>query len=290
MSKEVKYYAPETVEEALQILKEHGSEVGVLAGGTDLVRDMNLEFKIPDSIMWIGKLGLEYIESDEKLIRIGAATRMQTAAASEVIQKKAGALATAAGKMASPPVRSLATLGGNLVNASPGADAGCALLGLNAQVVLKSASGERVVALQDFFTGPNETVIKPDELMTEIQVPPLGKNEGASYAKKGRRKAMTLAVLNTTSRIKLDGKGNCESAFIAVGAAAPVPLRIGKAEKELAGKPFTDEAVLEAANIASEEIKPIDDVHGTEWYRRRIARVLVEKTLREAGGLNGGGK
>lgn len=290
MSKEVKFFAPDTVEEALQILKEHGSDVAVLAGGTDLVRDMNLEFKIPDSIMWIGKLGLEYIESDEKLIRMGAATRMQTAAASDVIQKKAGALAVAAGKMASPPVRSLATLGGNLVNASPGADAGCALLGLDAQVVLKSTAGERVVALQDFFTGPNETVIKPDELMTEIQVLPLGKNEGASYAKKGRRKAMTLAVLNTTSRIKLDGKGNCESAYIAVGAAAPVPLRIGKAEKALAGKPFTDEAILEAANTASEEIKPIDDVHGTEWYRRRIARVLVEKTLREAGGLNGGGK
>lgn len=290
MSKEVKFYAPDTVEEALQILKEHGSEVSVLAGGTDLVRDMNLEFKIPDGIMWIGKLGLEYIESDEKLIRIGAATRMQTAAASDVIQKKAGALASAAGKMASPPVRSLATLGGNLVNASPGADTGCALLGLNAQVVLKSTTGERVVALQDFFTGPNETVIKHDELMTEIQVLPLGKGEGSSYAKNGRRKAMTLAVLNTTSRIKLDGEGNCESAYIAVGAAAPVPLRIGKAEKELVGKPFTAEAVLKAANIVSEEIKPIDDVHGTVWYRRRISRVLAEQTLREAGGLNGGGK
>jgi carbon-monoxide dehydrogenase medium subunit len=251
---------------------------------------MNLEFKIPDGIMWIGNLGLEYVESEKDSIRIGAATRMQTAAASSLIREKAGALAHAAGKMASPPVRSLATLGGNLCNASPGADTGCALLGLDAQVVLKSSSGERVVELREFFTGPNETVIKPDELMSEIRIRPTGDGESSSYGKIGRRKAMTLAVLNTTSRVKLDGEGNCEAAHIAVGAAAPTPLRIEKAEKLLVGKPFTEEAVLQAADIASEEIKPIDDVHGSAWYRRKVARVLVEQTLRDAGGLNGGAK
>lgn len=290
MSKDVKYFAPETKEEALQILKEHGPAVSIMAGGTDLVRDMNLEFKIPDGIMWIGHLGLEYIEQENGTIRIGAATRMQTAGASPLIQEKAGPLAHAAGKMASPPVRSLATVGGNLCNASPGADSGCALLGLDAEVVLTSGSGERVVALDEFFTGPNETVIQPDELMTEIRIRSIGDNEGSSYGKIGRRKAMTLAVLNTTSRVKLDGQGNCESAYIAVGAAAPTPLRIEKAEKLLAGQPFTAEAILEAADIAAQEIKPIDDVHGSAWYRRKVTRVLVERTLREAGGLNGGAK
>ncbi len=290
MSKEVRYYAPDTMEEALQILKEHGSTVSVLAGGTDLVRDMNLEFKIPDGIMWIGRLGLEYVEPDVDVIRVGAGTRMQTAASSSLIQEKARALADAAGKMASPPVRSLATLGGNLCNASPGADTGCALLGLDAQVVLKSLSGERVIELREFFTGPNDTVIHPDELMTEIRIRPVGNEEGSSYKKIGRRKAMTLAVLNTTARVKLDSDGNCEAVYIAVGAAAPTPLRIEKAEKLLVGQPFTEEVIREAAKIASEEIKPIDDVHGTVWYRRKVARVLVEQTLREAGGLNGGVK
>jgi CO/xanthine dehydrogenase FAD-binding subunit len=290
VSKEVKYYAPETMEEALQILKEHGSGVSVLAGGTDLVRDMNLEFKIPDAIMWIGRLGLEYIESGKDFIRIGAATRMQTAAASELVREKAWALAYAAGKIASPPVRTLATVGGNLCNASPGADTGCALLGLDALVVLKSVSGAREVALREFFLGPNETVLQPGELMTEIRVRPAGKGERSSYLKIGRRKAMTLAVINTTSRVKVDGEGKCEAAYIAVGAAAPTPLRIEKAEKTLVGQPFTEAAILEAASIASEEIKPIDDVHGTKWYRRKMARVLVEQTLREAGGLNGGVK
>jgi carbon-monoxide dehydrogenase medium subunit len=288
VSKDVKYFAPETKDEALQILKEYGSAVSILAGGTDLVRDMNLEFKIHDSILWIGHLGLEYIEQENGTIRVGAATRMQTAAASPLIQEKAGALAHAAGKMASPPVRSLATIGGNICNASPGADTGCALLGLDSEVVLTSSSGERTVPLREFFTGPNETVIQPDELMTEIRIRSIGENEGSSYGKIGRRKAMTLAVLNTTSRVKLDNEGKCEAAFIAVGAAAPTPLRIDKAEKLLVGAPFTEEAVLEAAEIATEEIKPIDDVHGSIWYQRKVTRVLVERTLREAGGLNGG--
>ena len=290
MSKEVRYFAPETLEDALQILKEQGDGVSIMAGGTDLVRDMNLEFKIPDGILWVGQLGLEYIEAEKDMIRIGAATRMKTAAGSTLLQEKAAALAYSAGKMASPPVRSLATLGGNLVNASPGADTACAMLGLDGEVVLKSASGERVVALREFFTGPNTTVIQPDELMTEIRIRPTGKDEGSSYLKIGRRKAMTLAVLNTTSRVKLSANGNCEEAIIAVGAAAPTPLRITKAEKLLTGQPFTEEAILEAANIASEEIKPIDDVHGTAWYRRKVTRVLVKQTLRAAGGLNGGTK
>lgn len=290
MSKDVQYFAPETMEEALLILKERGPAVSILAGGTDLVRDMNLEFKIPDGIMWIGHLGLEYIEQENGTIRIGAATRMQIAGASPLVQEKAGPLAHAAGRMASPPVRSLATIGGNLCNASPGADSGCALLGLDAEVVLTNSSGKRVVALRDFFRGPNKTVIQPDELMTEIRVRSIGQGEGASYAKIGRRKAMTLAVLNTTSRIKLDKAGNCEMAQIAVGAAAPTPLRIEKAEKLLTGQPFTEGAILEAADVAKEEIKPIDDVHGSVWYQRKVTRVLVERTLREAGGMNGGAK
>lgn len=288
MSKEVNYFAPETKEEALQILKERGPAVSILAGGTDLVRDMNLEFKIPDGIMWIGHLGLEYIEQENGTIRIGAGTRMQTAGSSALLMEKAGPLARAAGKMASPPVRSLATVGGNLCNASPGADTGCALLGLDAEVVLTTSSGERLVALRDFFTGPNKTVIEPEELMTEIRVREVSEDEGAAYAKIGRRKAMTLAVLNTTSRIGLDRDGNCTSASIAVGAAAPTPLRIEKAEKLLIGQPFSEEAILEAANVASEEVKPIDDVHGSIWYQRKVTRVLVERTLREAGGLDGG--
>lgn len=283
--KDVQYFAPETLEETLELLGEYGTAIQVLAGGTDLVRDMNLEFKIPDNIVWIGRLGLEYVDEDDGMIRVGAATRMQTAGDSPVLRRKAAAVARASGKLASPPVRSLATLGGNVCNASPGADTGCALLGLGAEVVLTSTDGERVVPLHEFFTGPNETVLEPGEMMTEIRVRPTGENEGSAYAKVGRRQALTLAVLNAASRVKLDAQGKCESAIIALGAAAPVPLRARKAESVLQGQPFTEEAIQAAAEVAASEIRPIDDVHGSAWYRHRLAKVLVARTLREAGGV-----
>ena len=123
------------------------------------------------------------------------------------------------------------------------------MVGLGAEVVLMSLKGERVVALDEFFTGPGETVVAPGELMTEIRIRPTGKSEGSAYAKIGRREAMTLAVLNAAARIKLDDSGLCASAIVAVGAAAPTPLRIPKAEKVLIGHPFTPEAIAEAAEV-----------------------------------------
>ncbi len=286
--KDVKYFAPTSLEEALELLDVYGADISVLAGGTDLVRDMNLEFKIPGSIMWIGRLGLEYIKEEGGMLHIGAATRMQTAGNSPILRKKASALAVAAGKMASPPVRSLATLGGNICTASPAADTGCAMVGLGAEVVLTSKQGSRVVPLDAFYTGPSQTVRRSDELLTEIIIKPTQAGEGSSYMKIGRRQALTLAVINATSRVKLDAEGSVEAVNIAVGAAAPTLLRIKAAESALVGKKLTDESILQAAEITSQAIKPIDDVHDTIWYRRKVIGVLVSRTLREAGSMNGG--
>ena len=283
--KDVQYFAPSTLRQALQLLGKHGTRISVLAGGTDLVRDMNLEFKVPDNILWIGKLGLEYIKLQEAVIHIGAATRMQTAGASKLLQEKAAALAQAAGRLAAPPVRSLATLGGNICTASPAGDTICAMIGLGAEIVLTSSKGKRILPLEKFFRGPGKTVIKPGELLTEIRIRPTGKGEGSAYRKVGRRQALTLAVLNTAARVELDGKGKCVDVRIAVGSAAPTPVRAVKAEVMLRGKAFTPEAIIKAAEIAVTEIKPIDDVHGTAWYRRQLTRVLVGRVLRSAGGL-----
>jgi CO/xanthine dehydrogenase FAD-binding subunit len=283
--KDVQYFAPDTLRQALQLLGKHGTRISVLAGGTDLVRDMNLEFKVPDHILWIGRLGLEYIKLQQGVIHIGAATRMQTAGASKLVQDRAAALAQAAGKLAAPPVRSLATLGGNICTASPAGDTICALIGLGAEIVLSSAQGKRVLPLEKFFRGPGKTVMKPGELLTEIRLRPTGKGEGSAYRKVGRRQALTLAVLNAAARVELDGKGKCLDVRIAVGSAAPTPVRAAKAEAVLRGKPFTPEAIARAAEMAVTEIRPIDDVHGTAWYRRQLTRVLVGRVLRSAGGL-----
>jgi CO/xanthine dehydrogenase FAD-binding subunit len=283
--KDVQYFAPSTLRQALQLLGKHGTRISVLAGGTDLVRDMNLEFKVPDNILWIGKLGLEYIKLQEGVIHIGAATRMQTAGASKLLQEKAAALAQAAGKLAAPPIRALATLGGNICTASPAGDTICAMIGLGAEIVLTSSKGKRVLPLEKFFRGPGKTVIRPGELLTEIRIRPTGRGEGSAYRKVGRRQALTLAVLNAAARVELDGKGKCVDVRIAVGSAAPTPVRAVKAEAVLRGKAFTPEAITKAAEMAVTEIKPIDDVHGTAWYRRQLTRVLVSRVLHSAGGL-----
>jgi carbon-monoxide dehydrogenase medium subunit len=286
--KDVQYFAPATMKEALRLLGSHGGKIRVLAGGTDLVRNMNLEFAVPDNILWIGKLGLEYVKSREGALHIGAATRMQTAGGSKLLQTKAAALAQAAGKMAAPPVRSLATLGGNICNASPAGDTICAMIALGAEVVLTSSRGKRSLALEDVFSGPGKTVLKSGELLTEIRIRPTGKREGSAYAKVGRRQALTLAVLNAAARVRLDAKGNCADVRIAIGAAGPRPVRAVKAEAALRGKPFTREAMARAAEVAVSETRPIDDVHGTAWYRRKLTRVLVARVLAAAGGLGEG--
>ena len=286
--KDVQYFAPGTLREALKLLGQHGARIRVLAGGTDLVRNMNLELKLPDNILWIGKLGLEYIRQEKGLIHIGAATRMQTAGDSRLLQNKASALAQAAGKLAAPPVRSLATLGGNICNASPAADTVCAMLALGAELVISSKAGKRIVPLEKFFRGPGKTVLKPGEMLTEIRLRPTSNKEGSAYAKVGRRQALTLAVLNAAARVRLDGKGHCAEVSIAIGAAAPKPLRAHKAEAALRGKPVSAETIAAAAEVAAAEIKPIDDVHGTAWYRRQLTRVLVARVLARAAGLGEG--
>jgi len=283
--KDTQYFAPETLNDALKLLGKYEKGISVLAGGTDLVRNMNLEFRIPSNVLWIGHLGLDYVRSTEGLIHIGGATRMQTAGASKLLERKATALWQAASKLASPPVRSLATIGGNVCNASPAADTAIALLALGAEVVLVSRRGRRTVPLARFFLGPGKTVRRPDELLLEILVKPTGKGEGSAYAKVGRRQALTLAVLNAAARVKVDAKGKCVSATIAVGAAAPTPVHAVKAEAALVGLPFTEDNLLKAAERAVTETKPIDDVHGTAWYRRKLTRVLVARCLRQAGGL-----
>jgi len=210
---------------------------------------------------------------------------MQTAGASKLLQEKAAALAQAAGKLAAPPVRALATLGGNICTASPAGDTICAMIGLGAEIVLTSSKGKRILPLEKFFRGPGKTVIKPGELLTEIRIRPTGKGEGSAYRKVGRRQALTLAVLNAAARVELDGKGKCADVRIAIGSAAPTLVRAVKAEAILRGKAFTPEAIAMAAEMAVTEIKPIDDVHGTAWYRRQLTRVLVGRVLRSAGGL-----
>jgi len=282
--KNVKYFGPTGIDEAVKLLAEYGEGAAVLAGGTDLVSRINYYELKPDVILNIGGLGLDYLKEEDGKLVIGATTPTAKLAAEALVAEKAGALAEAARLSGSVAIRNAGTIGGNLANASPAADLATPLLVMDAELYLAGAGGQRVVALKDFFTGPGETVLKPDELISEIHVPPFkGKTV---FLKLGRRKAMTLSLANVAVRLDM-ADGKCNEARIALGAMAPTPLCCTKAEKMLEGKALDEALIAECAVTAVAESSPVDDQRATAWYRRKAGQALVARALRQAAGIAG---
>ena len=198
--------------------------------------------------------------------------------ADPLVATHAAPLRQAAGEFASPLVRNRATIGGNLVDASPAADTAPPLLALGAEVELASASGVRCVPLDQFFTGVRRTVRRPDELLTRIYWPVVERQSGA-FHKFGLRRADAISVISAAVTAAPDGTGRCGTAAIALGAVAPRPVRIPEAENLLCGHAWTSERIAEAARIAARETQPIDDIRGSAAYRRHITEVIVRRLL-----------
>lgn len=286
--KDVMYFAPTEMSGALKLLDQYGEKATILAGGTDLVPKINYCDLKPDVLVYIGGLGLDYIREDDGKLVIGAATPTAKIAASELVAKKASSLADAARQSGAVTVRNAATIGGNLGNASPAADLATTLLVLDTQLLLRSAKEDRSVALKDFFIGPGQTVLTPGELIVEVSVP-LSKGK-AVFLKLGRRKAMTLSVVNVAVHLEMDGKRRwekltCQEARIALGSMAPTPLRCAKAEGLLKGQVLDKALIAQCAVEAVAESSPIDDQRATAWYRQQAGTVLVSRALAQAAGI-----
>lgn len=280
--KDTLYFAQTNVRETLKLLDQYGRKATILAGGTDLVPKINYyEFK-PDILVFIGDLGLDYIREKGGKLLIGAATPMAKIAASKLVAKKASALADAARQAGTAAVRTVATIGGNLANASPAADLAPPLLAMGAELLLLNAKGRRRVPLKDFFKGPGKTMLKAEELIAEISIPvPKGRTV---FLKLGKRKAMTLSVVNVAVWVDMEGK-KCREARIAVGSVAPTPLRCTQAEALLIGKGVDKELIAQCATAAMAASKPIDDQRATAWYRKQAGTALVARALAQAAGL-----
>jgi CO/xanthine dehydrogenase FAD-binding subunit len=276
------YFAEKGVEDTLALLARYGNKAVVLAGGTDLVPRINLYRLKPEVLVYIGNIGLDYVREAGGRLLIGAATPLARIAASRKVTAKASALAEAAGVAATPAVRTTATIGGNLANASPAADLATPLLAMDAELRILSKKGERLVPLEDFFKGPGRTILKPGELIMEVSLPrPKGR---CVFLKLGRRKAMSLSVVNTAVRLQMSG-GICREARIAVGAIAPTPLRCLEAEALLMGKRIDRELIALCAKAAIAAGSPVDDRRATAWYRREAGTALVARALALASGL-----
>jgi len=198
--KEMQFLTPSGVDEALKALAEFGGKATVLAGGTDVVPKVNYYELLPDAFLYVGRVGLDYVKELDGALVIGAGMTWSALMADPLIEKRVPVLIEAARNGGCVAQRNAGTIGGNIVNASPAADLVAPLLVLDAEVLLRSLKGERTVALKDFFTGPGETVLQPDELLIEVRVPDVkGK---AVFLKLGRRRAMTLSVVNTAVRLE----------------------------------------------------------------------------------------
>jgi carbon-monoxide dehydrogenase medium subunit len=221
---------------------------------------------------------------------------------SEVIRKEFSALTDAADVLGSIQIRNVATIGGNICTAAPSADTATPLLVLGTQVKIKSLSEERMVPIEGFFTGPGETILKKGEMVTELVVPKPLPNTGSAYWKLQRRLALDLPILGVSVLLSLD-KGTvscsdmlcttspissilhtmekdeltCKEIRIALGVAAPTPMRALKAENLMRGKKISDELLEEVANTASAEAQPRDSIRGEAWYRKDLVRVLVKR-------------
>ncbi len=280
------YYAPKTPAETLALLSAHAPDCALLAGGTDLVPKLKSGAAAPGTLVYIGSAGLDYIRQEESRLIVGAAATWTMLAEHPLVASCAAVLAAAARTPAasSPGVKNTATVGGNLATASPAADLATPLLALDADVRIHSVRGTRTVALGDFFTGPGKTVLLPDELICAVSIPLCG---GISvFEKIGRRKAMSISVVNTAVRLVLE-QGRCREARIALGSVAPVPLRCRGAEDMLIGKEPGRELFQACGAEALRACSPIDDAAATAWYRRTAGAALVARALGRAAGLPG---
>lgn len=269
------YFQPQSLNEALHLLDEHGGATLVMAGGTLAVPLVNKGISNPDKVLGLRRAGLNYVRQVNGAVHIGAATTL-----TQVCQQ-AGipVLAEAVKNVGSWAVQNMGTAGGNLFAPPPAGDLAVALLALDARIKLAShRRGERIVPLAEFYTGFLATVVEPDELVVEIQVPrPAGK---VVLLKHGRLYTNTPAIVTVAVHV-MSENGRASNVRIALNAVGPHPLRASHAEAAVKGSILDAATIAAAAGAAAIECEPFTDPIATEWYRRKMAGVFVKRALEQ---------
>ncbi|MEW5807301.1 MAG: xanthine dehydrogenase family protein subunit M [Acidobacteriota bacterium] len=307
---EFEYYRPKSLKEMFKLISTLGPDTRLLAGGTDLIPELKERVKTASTIISLGDVQeLKGIEAREKAegrsrsrakepledrgserkrkegrrgeLRIGALATLTELIESPVVPNEFSVIKEAALTLASPPIRSMATIGGNIVQAVPSADMPPILIALKSKVRLVSQKGVRIMALEEFFKGPRETTLMPGEILKEIVVPFPKPGTGSCYLKEGRRGILSLAVAGVAVSLRMHGQ-KCKEARIVLGAVAPTPLLVREAGEIMAGKKLDPESIDEAACVAARCCCPITDVRASEEYRRELVRVLTIRAINMA--------
>ena len=275
------YFSVTSLETALDLLAQYHERARIVAGATDLMIELERGQRSGvDTLIDISRVpGLDQITVRGDSVRLGPLVTHNHVVGNAAIVERALPLAQATWSVGAPQIRNRGTVAGNVITASPANDTIAPLWALGATVTLASTRGERTVALPDFYTGLRQTVMQPDEMLTAITFPTLGRNERGIFLKLGLRRAQAISVVNVAVILGFEGE-QVAHARIAFGSVAPTILRVQVAEQSLQGKELTDAVISEAARLAAAATSPIDDVRGPASYRSEMCRVLVARALR----------
>lgn len=279
------YVAARSMEEFSSLMRQHGEEARILAGGTDLLvamKEKELKTRYLIDIKGIpGFTGISY--SPSQGLKIGALSTIHSIETSQAVSDNFPTLCEAASQLGSYQVRHRATLGGNLCNASPAADTATPLMALDAKLNVASEKGERTIPIEQFFVGPGKTALNPGEILKSVTVPTKPPQTGSNYIKLGRRRAMDCAIVNTAVLLTLNPQDNsCKNVRIALGSVAPTPIRAVEAEKMLKNQKINSDLITKAALTAQHAAKPISDVRASADYRYKMTKVVVTRALTNA--------
>ena len=274
------YHEPSALAEAVEMGASFGVDGRFLAGGTDLIIQMRRGKLDPGHIVSLHRVpGLDGI-SVNGAVTLGALVTHRALERHPAFQGRLRGLVEGAEVIGGHQVRNVATVGGNIVNASPAADVVPVLIALDARVTCVGPGGERAFPLDTFLVGPGQTARRPGELLTSVRFPALAERAATAFLKAGRRKAMEISVVCVAARLTLDeALERCVDARIVLGAVAPTTWRARSAERVLEGRAPTSDVLRQAGRLAAAECRPISDVRASARYRAHLVEVLVPRAL-----------
>jgi CO/xanthine dehydrogenase FAD-binding subunit len=279
------YEMPASVEETLEILARYDGQAQIIAGGTDLVIEVQEGRHSVECLVDVTRIpGLDGIEQQGEWIVLGANVTFRKIKESPLLQRTARVLAEAAGTVGALQIQTVATLAGNVVSSLPAADGSVALLALDAEAEIVDATGRAWRPISQLFLGPGKSAVDPRrQMITAIRFPALSAGQGSAWERIGRRRALVLPILNCGVSVALDGSEQLKWARISLGPVAPVPFRARETEAFLASRPANAETFVQAAKIAAGEAHPrTSPLRASKEYRTEVLQVLVRQGLARA--------
>ena len=286
------YFAPQKIEEALEILSRYGKEIKIIAGGTDLL--IQYYDRLYEIGTWLDLKNikeLKEVKINKNQMEIGAMVSHAQLEKSEDIKKYYPVLSKAAADIGSPQIRNRGTIGGNIINASPAGDLLAPLMAYKAKFKLLLGKDETVVPAENFFLGPKKTILKPAQLLTRIILPLPSERTYGCWIKIGKRKALIIATITLALVVEMaEDNKTVKDVKTCLGSVAPTPIEIKEIRNKMAGKKFNQLDFAELGQIVEDKISPIDDIRGTREYRKDVAKEIMINALEEIDSAYGGCK